>query len=73
MSQRSVDLNRIQALENQLHAVMDKTRDVSLQLMAVENGSIYNQQMVAARLASFAVRQSTTSNDVANLGTSAII
>jgi hypothetical protein len=73
MSQRSIDLNRIQALENQLHAVMDKTRDVSLQLMAVENGSIYNQQMVAARLASFAVRQSTTSNDVANLGTSAII
>ncbi len=44
----------------------------ALQLHAVENGCNYNQQMMAARLNSFGVRQTTTSHDVANLGSTAL-
>jgi hypothetical protein len=65
---RTQDLQRLQALENQLDALTQRTQALSLKLSTAEQAVNHNQYVSFMRFASLARNAQTVSQDVANLG-----
>jgi len=71
-SSRSDDLQRLNALEGQVQALTDKTRDLSLQLSGTEQALNHNQQVVAMQFVANNERQTIVSTDIANIGAAVV-
>jgi len=71
-SSRSDDLQRINALEGQVQALADKTRDLSLQLSGAEQALNRNQQVAALQFVANNERQAIVSTDIANIGAAVV-